>query len=75
MSGHLRIRAARSPQTKSLDTFDFNAQPLLNKTLILEPAWYEWIEQRQTASRLGHPAPVRPTSASHWDWLHRTWTH
>jgi hypothetical protein len=45
MSGHLRIRAARSPQTKSLDTLDFNAQPLLNKTLILEPAWYEWIEQ------------------------------
>jgi DNA replication protein DnaC len=25
------IRAARFPQTKSLDTFDFNAQPSLNK--------------------------------------------
>jgi len=27
-----RIRAARFPQTKSLDTFDFTAQPSLNKS-------------------------------------------
>ena len=31
-----RIRMARFPQTKSLDTFDFSAQPSLNKALVLE---------------------------------------
>ena len=35
-----RIRQARFPQTKSFDTFDFNAQPSLNKTLVLELASY-----------------------------------
>jgi hypothetical protein len=38
MSGHLRIRAVRFPQTKSLDSFDFNTQSSLNKALILELA-------------------------------------
>ena len=33
-----RIRLARFPQTKSLDTFDFAAQPSLNKALVLELA-------------------------------------
>jgi hypothetical protein len=33
-----RIRLARFPQTKSLDTFDFTAQPSLNKALVLELA-------------------------------------
>jgi len=31
-----RIRLAHFPQTKSLDTFDFTAQPSLNKALVLE---------------------------------------
>ena len=33
-----RIRQARFPQTKSLDTFDFKAIPSLNKSLVLELA-------------------------------------
>jgi hypothetical protein len=47
MSGHLRIRAVRFPQTKSLDTFDFDTQSSLNKAaslnkaLTLELARYE----------------------------------
>ena len=53
MSGHRRIRAARFPQTKSLDTFDFNAQPSLNKALVLELARCEWIEKRQNCIALG----------------------
>ena len=53
ISGHLRIRAARFPQSKSLDTFDFNAQPSLNKTLVLELAHCDRIEQRQTCIALG----------------------
>ena len=48
-----RIRAARFPQTKSLDTFDFTAQPSLNKALVLELARCEWIEKRQNCIALG----------------------
>ncbi len=48
-----RIRAARFPQTKSLDTFDFTAQPSLNKALVLELARCEWIDRRQNCIALG----------------------
>ena len=48
-----RIRAARFPQTKSLDTFDFAVQPSLNKPLVLELARCEWIEKRQNCIALG----------------------
>ena len=42
-----RIRSARFPQTKSLDSFDFAAQPSLNKPLVLELARCEWIDRRE----------------------------
>jgi IstB-like ATP binding protein len=42
-----RIRLARFSQIKSLDTFDFAAQPSLNKPLVLELARCEWIEKRE----------------------------
>ena len=48
-----RIRLARFPQTKSLDTFDFTAQPSLNKPLVLELARCEWIEKRRNCIALG----------------------
>ena len=48
-----RIRLARFPQTKSLDTFDFAAQPSLNKALVLELARCEWIEKRYNCIALG----------------------
>jgi DNA replication protein DnaC len=48
-----RIRLAHFPQTKSLDTFDFTAQPSLNKALVLELARCEWIETRQNCIALG----------------------
>lgn len=48
-----RIRAAKFPQTKSLDTFDFNAIPSLNKALVLELARCEWIERRENCIALG----------------------
>ena len=48
-----RIRMARFPQTKSLDTFDSTAQPSLNKALVLELARCEWIETRQNCIALG----------------------
>ncbi len=36
--GERRIRAAKFPATKSLDSFDFKAQPALSKLLVLERA-------------------------------------
>ena len=48
-----RIRQARFPQTKSLDTFDFKAIPSLNKSLVLELARCEWIERRENCIALG----------------------
>jgi DNA replication protein DnaC len=48
-----RIRAAKFPQTKSLDTFDFKAILSLNKALVLELARCEWIERRENCIALG----------------------
>ena len=41
-----RIKAARFPVVKSLDSFDFTAIPKLNKMQVLELARCEWIERR-----------------------------
>ncbi|SDL69722.1 IstB-like ATP binding protein [Aliiruegeria lutimaris] len=38
-----RIKAAKFPATKSLDSFDFTAIPSLNKMQVLELARCEWI--------------------------------
>jgi DNA replication protein DnaC len=48
-----RIRAAKFPQSKSLDTFDFTAIPSLNKALVLELARCEWIARRENCIALG----------------------
>ena len=48
-----RIRLAHFPQTKSFDTFDFAAQPSLNKALVLELMRCEWIEKRLNCIALG----------------------
>jgi DNA replication protein DnaC len=54
---------ARFPQTKSLDTFDFTAQPSLSKALVLELARCEWIEKRQSCIALG-PSGTGKTHAA-----------
>ena len=48
-----RIKAARFPAVKSLDSFDFNAIPALNKMQVLELARCEWIERRENVIALG----------------------
>ncbi len=48
-----RIRQARFSQIKSLDTFNFAAQPSLKKALVLELARGEWLERRQNCIALG----------------------
>ncbi|MEO4045443.1 IS21-like element helper ATPase IstB [Hoeflea sp. CAU 1731] len=48
-----RIKAARFPVVKSLDSFDFDAIPKLNKMQVLELARCEWIERRENTIALG----------------------
>ena len=49
-----RIKAAKFPVTKSLDTFDFPSLPALNKKLVLELARCEFIERRENVLALGN---------------------
>lgn len=48
-----RIKAAKFPATKSLDSFDFRAVPKLNKMQVLELARCEWIDRRENVIALG----------------------
>ena len=49
-----RIKEARFPAVKSLDSFDFTAIPSLNKTLVLELARSEYIARRENVIALGN---------------------
>ena len=49
-----RIKEARFPVTKSLDSFDFLALPSLNKSLVLELARCEFIDRRENVLALGN---------------------
>jgi DNA replication protein DnaC len=49
-----RIRQARFPAVKSLDSFDFTALPSLNKMLVLELARGEYVERRENVIALGN---------------------
>src|SRR5271157_3004670 len=49
-----RIKEARFPTVKSLDSFDFTAIPSLNKTLVLELARSEYITRRENIIALGN---------------------
>ena len=49
-----RIRAARFPAVKSLDTFDFPAIPSLNKALVMELARCEYIQHRENVIAVGN---------------------
>jgi DNA replication protein DnaC len=49
-----RIRAARFPSVKSLDSYDFTALPSLNKVLVLELARCEYLARRENVIALGN---------------------
>ena len=49
-----RIRAARFPAMKSLDTFDFPAIPSVNKALVMELARCEYIQRRENVIAVGN---------------------
>ena len=49
-----RVRAARFPAVKSLDTFDFPAIPSVNKQLVMQLARCEYIERRENVIAVGN---------------------
>ena len=49
-----RIKEARFPAVKSLDSFDFAAIPSLNKTLVLELARSEYATRRENVIAVGN---------------------
>jgi DNA replication protein DnaC len=49
-----RIKQARFPAVKSLDSFDFLAIPSLNQPLVLELARCEYVERRENVIALGN---------------------
>ena len=49
-----RIRQAKFPAVKSLDSFDFKAIPSLNKMMVLELARCEYVERRENIIALGN---------------------
>lgn len=57
-----RIRQAKFPVVKSLDSFEFLAIPSLNKTLVLELARCEFLSRKKIFCFWGTVAPARRTS-------------
>ena len=53
-----RIKEARFPTVKSLDSFDFTAIPSLNQTLVLELARCEYLARRDNVIAVGNSAPA-----------------
>ena len=49
-----RIKAARFPAVKSLESFDFDAIPTLNKKLVLDLARGEFVSRRENVIALGN---------------------
>jgi DNA replication protein DnaC len=49
-----RIKQARFPAVKSLDSFDFLALPSLNKPMVLELARCEYVDRRENIIALGN---------------------
>ena len=61
-----RLKAARFPSHKTLDTFDFKSRPSVNKPLVLELAKGEYLERRENVLLVGRAGPERRIWLSHW---------
>jgi DNA replication protein DnaC len=49
-----RLKAAKFPGPKTLDTFDFKARPSVNKPLVLELMRCDYIDQRENVLLVGN---------------------
>ncbi|HVK16187.1 MAG TPA: ATP-binding protein [Fimbriiglobus sp.] len=58
-----RLKAARFPTVKTLEDFDFAAQPSLNKVLVAELMRCEFIDRRESVILLGSPGTGKPRPA------------
>ena len=54
-SAERRLKAARFPTIKTLESFDFAARPSVNKVLIAELARCEYIDKRENILMIGNP--------------------
>jgi hypothetical protein len=54
-SAERRLKAARFPTLKTLESFDFAARPSVNKVLIAELARCEYIDKRENILMIGNP--------------------
>jgi len=54
-SAERRLKAAKFPTIKTLDSFDFTARPSVNKVLIAELARCEFIDNRENVLMVGNP--------------------
>ena len=63
-----RIKAAKFPVLKSLETFEFRAIPSLNKRLVLELTRSEYLDRRENVLALGNSARARRTVRWRWGW-------
>ena len=63
-----RIRAARFPAVKSLDTFDFTAIASVNKALVQNWPAANTSGAARTSSPSATAAPARPMWPSAWAW-------
>ena len=61
-----RIKAAKFPVLKSLETFEFPAIPSLNKRLVLELARSEYLDRRENVLALGNSGTGKTHSRSRW---------
>ena len=59
-----RIKEARFPTVKSLDSFDFTAIPSLNKALVLELARCEYIARRENVIAVGNSGTGKTSHCS-----------
>lgn len=50
-----RLKAAKFPNLKTLDTFDFTAQPSLNRLLVTELMRCAYIDNRESVILIGNP--------------------
>ena len=61
-----RIKAAKFPVLKSLETFEFPAIPSLNKRLVLELARSEYLDRRENVLALGNSGTGKTHLALAW---------
>jgi len=70
-----RIKQARFPAIKSLDSFEFKALPSLNKMLVMELARCDYINAQENIIAVGNSEQASLTLRSVLDWLpaRRVW--